>query len=441
MVSASSSRPAARCGRPSTYVPTPSRRPRAPRPRHPGGSSPTSARVSTAPADRCRTSTCSASAAPRRPSPSSPPRAAVARTLDLGTGCGVQALHAAPAQRAGRGHRRLGRARCGSPGSRQHCPASTARPARTASLLEPVAGERFDLVVSNPPFVVVAPAAPRGTPTATPACRSTSVGARLAGAGAGSSRRAGRPRAMLANWVHARRRAVATSGSPAGCPPTASTPSWSSARCSIPPQYVATVAARRRRAGFVPLCRAVRRVAGRPGARAASRRSGSASSSPGAPTTYGGSRAARLAAPGRGSRWARTSPAGSTADAGWPRTQPTTALAAATVTLAADVVQEQVGPPGAADPEHLVLRQARRACAAPSRSDTATAALVGACDGTTSRRHTGGRRPPGARRDGRAVEERGPAQPGAAARSSRPADTDLVDSGPASLGAQPPLTR
>ena len=58
-----------------------------------------------------------------------------------------------------------------------------------------------------------------------------------------------------------------------------------------------------------------------------------------------------------------------------------TALAAATVTLAADVVQEQVGPPGAADPEHLVLRQQaglRRAFA----SDTATAALVGACDGT-----------------------------------------------------------
>ncbi len=56
------------------------------------------------------------------------------------------------------------------------------------------------------------------------------------------------------------------------------------------------------------------------------------------------------------------------------------ALAAATVTLAADVVQEQVGSPGAEDPEHVVLRQQvglRRALGC----DTATAALVGACDG------------------------------------------------------------
>jgi len=56
------------------------------------------------------------------------------------------------------------------------------------------------------------------------------------------------------------------------------------------------------------------------------------------------------------------------------------ALAAATLTLAADVVQEQVGSPGAEDPEHVVLRQQvglRRALV----SDTATAALVGACDG------------------------------------------------------------
>jgi hypothetical protein len=56
-------------------------------------------------------------------------------------------------------------------------------------------------------------------------------------------------------------------------------------------------------------------------------------------------------------------------------------LAGATVRLAPDVVQEQVGQPGAEDPEHVVLRQQvglRRAFA----SDTATAALVGACDGT-----------------------------------------------------------
>jgi hypothetical protein len=57
------------------------------------------------------------------------------------------------------------------------------------------------------------------------------------------------------------------------------------------------------------------------------------------------------------------------------------ALAASTVTVAPDVVQEQLGQPGAEHPEHVVLRQQtglRRAFS----SDTATAALVGACDGT-----------------------------------------------------------
>ncbi|RZT19004.1 methyltransferase family protein [Mycobacterium sp. BK558] len=79
-------------------------------------------------------------------------RAPVGRALDVGTGCGIQALHLA-------GHsdhvvatdtneRALALA------------AATARlngmswDLRAGSLFEPVAGERFDLIVSNPPFVV-----------------------------------------------------------------------------------------------------------------------------------------------------------------------------------------------------------------------------------------------------------------------------------------------
>ncbi len=76
----------------------------------------------------------------------------VGRALDLGTGCGVQALHLA--DHAG------------------HVVATDVNPralamtrlnarlngvdveAREGSLYEPVAGERFDLVVTNPPFVV-----------------------------------------------------------------------------------------------------------------------------------------------------------------------------------------------------------------------------------------------------------------------------------------------
>ena len=56
------------------------------------------------------------------------------------------------------------------------------------------------------------------------------------------------------------------------------------------------------------------------------------------------------------------------------------ALGAAALVLADDVLQEQVGAPGAEDPAHLVLRQQvglRRAL----QADTATAALAGACDG------------------------------------------------------------
>jgi len=49
--------------------------------------------------------------------------------------------------------------------------------------------------------------------------------------------------------------------------------------------------------------------------------------------------------------------------------------------LAADVVQELVGPPGAEDPAHIVLRQQRGLRRAVDVG-TAEAAVVGACDGT-----------------------------------------------------------
>ena len=79
----------------------------------------------------------------------------VGRVLDLGTGCGVQALHAArharsvvatDAQRRALAHRRA------HPGPERV--ADDGRAAPGWHLLEPVRGERFDLVVSNPPFVI-----------------------------------------------------------------------------------------------------------------------------------------------------------------------------------------------------------------------------------------------------------------------------------------------
>jgi len=56
------------------------------------------------------------------------------------------------------------------------------------------------------------------------------------------------------------------------------------------------------------------------------------------------------------------------------------ALAAAHLVARADVRQETVGQPGAADPETIVLRQ-QRGLRRARTGDTVEAALVGACDG------------------------------------------------------------
>lgn len=80
------------------------------------------------------------------------PRPRVSRALDLGTGCGVQALHllghADRVCATDLSERALGYARftAGLNGLDLDL--------RAGSLLEPVAGETFDLIVSNPPFVI-----------------------------------------------------------------------------------------------------------------------------------------------------------------------------------------------------------------------------------------------------------------------------------------------
>lgn len=85
------------------------------------------------------------------------PRTAVASALDIGTGCGVQALHLAG--HAGRvvatdiSARALWFARLNAE------LAQVDLDLRRGDLLDPVAGERFDLVVANPPFVITPRAA------------------------------------------------------------------------------------------------------------------------------------------------------------------------------------------------------------------------------------------------------------------------------------------
>lgn len=80
------------------------------------------------------------------------PRPQVARALDLGTGCGVQALlldpHAETVVATDISERALEFARFTAALNEVELDL------RAGSLTEPVAGEEFDLVVSNPPFVI-----------------------------------------------------------------------------------------------------------------------------------------------------------------------------------------------------------------------------------------------------------------------------------------------
>lgn len=80
------------------------------------------------------------------------PRPQVARALDVGTGCGVQALHlsshADEVVVTDLSARALDFARFNAALAGQHWQV------REGSMLDPVRGESFDLVVSNPPFVI-----------------------------------------------------------------------------------------------------------------------------------------------------------------------------------------------------------------------------------------------------------------------------------------------
>ncbi|WP_371328287.1 methyltransferase [Demequina sp. NBRC 110056] len=95
-------------------------------------------------------------------------RAPRGRALDLGTGCGIQALHASlhgdAVVATDVSARALGYARFNELLNRAAAEAGTPAPTpwdlREGSMLEPVAGEQFDLVVSNPPFVITPPGAP-----------------------------------------------------------------------------------------------------------------------------------------------------------------------------------------------------------------------------------------------------------------------------------------
>jgi methylase of polypeptide subunit release factors len=76
------------------------------------------------------------------------------RVLDLGTGCGIQALHATRHARAVVGTDISARALAFARVNALLAGVEDQVTLRAGSMLEPVAGEQFDLVVSNPPFVI-----------------------------------------------------------------------------------------------------------------------------------------------------------------------------------------------------------------------------------------------------------------------------------------------
>lgn len=85
------------------------------------------------------------------------PRTRVARALDVGTGCGVQAFHLA--QHCGAVVATDVSARCLGFTAFNAALNGVELDLRRGNLLEPARGESFDLVVSNPPFVITPRAA------------------------------------------------------------------------------------------------------------------------------------------------------------------------------------------------------------------------------------------------------------------------------------------
>jgi methylase of polypeptide subunit release factors len=158
-------------------------------------------------------------------------RPPVGDALDLGTGCGVQALHlathAARVVATDSNPRALAMARLTAGLS------GAALDLREGSLFGPVASEAYDLVVSNPPFVV----SPRGRFTYRDAGLAGDALAPLLIAQAPAHLRPGGWCQLLANWLHVEgqdwRERLASWIAPTGCD------AWVVQREVLPPEEYA----------------------------------------------------------------------------------------------------------------------------------------------------------------------------------------------------------
>ena len=291
-------------------------------------------------------------------------RRPVDRALDLGTGCGVQALHLAVhsghvvATDVNRRALRLAALGC-------ELNEAAGVELREGSLWDPVAGERFDLIATNPPFVISPPGTDRwvyrdsGLPGDEVVERIVRQAPEHLTPGGWCH--------VLANWVVQRDRSW-----------DERLGSWMAGDCSalVVQREVVDPAA------YVELWLKDAGLHGAP--------------------DYAARYDAWLTwlehqgVEGVGFGWINVrAAAGPHTFLDWPYAveQPIAPAIAAwgevsgrrvdvrdRLVRADDVVQETTGPPGAADPETIVLRQ-QRGLRRARRVDTVEAALVGACDG------------------------------------------------------------
>ncbi|WP_255953300.1 DUF7059 domain-containing protein [Streptomyces odontomachi] len=314
-------------------------------------------------------------------------RTPVTAALDLGTGSGIQALHAS--QHASRvtatdvNPRAL---RCAA--LTLALSGAPAADLREGSLYEPVGDETYDLIVSNPPFVI----SPVGTvPAASGDARSrgcltyreAGVGGddlcRTLVQGAGQRLNEGGYAQFLANWQH-----VADED-------------WTERLRSWVPSGCDAWIVQREVQDVTQYAELWLRDAGEhrmdPAGYAArydawleefARRRTTAVGFGWITLRRTGSQAPSVTV----EEWPHPveQPLGGTVRAHFGRrdqlrTYDDAALLASHLRLAPDVVQEQVGLPGAEDPEHIVLRQ-QRGMRRATRVDTVGAGFAGACDGT-----------------------------------------------------------
>jgi methylase of polypeptide subunit release factors len=300
-------------------------------------------------------------------------RPPVGRALDIGTGCGVQALHLSRHARTVVATdvlpRALAMARLTAALS------GVELDLRCGSLLDPVEGERFDLVVSNPPFVVGAGSSgytyrDSGLP-GDEVCRRLveQVPSYLAPGGWCQ---------LLANWVH--RRGEDWQERVGGWVRAAGCDAWAVQRdVQDPAEYVATWlrdAGQQGGSGYLDAYDRWLAALEADGVEGIgfgwiSLRAGGAQS----PVV-------------RVEEWphAVEQPLGPHVEAWWDRVEWLRSrsdedLLAAPLAVAEDVTQEQHGAPGAEDPEQIVLRQ-HRGMRRAEPAGTVLAGVVGACDGS-----------------------------------------------------------